>query len=171
MPKINTWTVNSWPEARMQELVHCYNVRHMSNGECAAYFDVTRNVIVGKINRNRAKYGFERRVEGMNQHRAKKQPKQKKPWTSTKGKLPDANNRAIVTVGPNGLVNSVTNAKFKEPKPEETTSRNCSIWQLGPHNCVWPVSGQGADTVYCGADKTTQSYCAGHSNKAYRNFA
>lgn len=169
--------VNSWPEARMQELVHCYNVRHMSNGECAKHFDVTRNVIVGKINRNRTKYGFERRVEGMNQHRAKKQPKESKikprpqAYNNKKCKLSDTNNTKIVVASVNGLTESVRNNKFVEPAWEKANTNNRNIWQLEPHNCVWPVSGQGADTVYCGANKTTQSYCTGHSIKAYRNFA
>lgn len=160
--------MNEWPEAQMLELLHCYNVRHMSSGECGTYFHVTRNTIVGKIKRGRAKYGFELRggnVEAKQRARFKKPPK---PKVYKPNRKLNEKNKAIVTVGPNGLMNSVINSQFVEPAWEETTANNRSIWQLESHNCVWPVSGQGADTVYCGADKTTQSYCAGHSIKAYR---
>lgn len=161
--------MNEWPEAQMLELLHCYNVRHMSSGDCAAHFDVTRNTIVGKIKRGRAKYGFERRGGNVE---AKQRARFKKPRTESsyaiKSKKLDYKTKIIKIVGPNGLMNSVVNAKFKEPSPEKVNINNRSIWQLEPHNCVWPVSGQGADTVYCGHNKTTQSYCAGHSQRAYR---
>lgn len=166
--------MNEWPEAQMLELLHCYNVRHMSSGECGTYFHVTRNTIVGKIKRGRAKYGFERRggnVEAKQRARFKKPPKIKprpQVYNNKKCKLPDDKNKAIVILGPNGPMHSVINSRFVEPAWEETTADNRSIWQLESHNCVWPVSGQGADTVYCGANKTTQSYCVGHSKKAYR---
>lgn len=162
--------VNSWPEDRMQELLNLFNNKHWTIDRCAKHFGVTRNVVTGKITRGRAKYGFEQRQEGQN---TRSKPQFKKPpkprvYSNKKCKLPDDKNKAIVIIGPNGLTNSVINSRFVEPAWEEKTVNNCDIWKLEPHNCVWPVSGQGVDTVYCGANKTTQSYCVGHSIKSRR---
>lgn len=174
----------------MQELLHCWNVRHLSQGQCASHFDVTRNIIAGKINRFGVKYGFEKRgpKSGSNGQEHKRMVKRakSKPKVETsvnvnnvnatrakqaknygmRGKLPDADNKAVAIVGRNGLADSIYKPAFKEPV-YETAAHNVNIWDLKNNQCSWPVSGFGADTMYCGAGKTRQSYCTAHAAKAY----
>lgn len=39
---------------------------------------------------------------------------------------------------------------------------------LKPHQCRWPLEGEKADTVFCGARrKPGKPYCAEHARKAY----
>lgn len=169
-------TQNNWPEDKMQELLRLYNGQNWTVEKCARHFGVTRNVVTGKIKRGRAKYGFENRTEGQNPNLKKRKPAKPAPQPKQKfvsskfdrrGKLPDANNAAIVIVGPNGLADSVRKADFKEPV-YETGSQNVLIWDLQSHQCCWPVNGSGSSTMYCGTNKTTKSYCANHSSMAYR---
>lgn len=182
---------NSWPEDKMQELLHCWNVRHLSQGQCASHFDVTRNIIAGKISRFGTKYGFEKRGSGRSgangqEHKRMVKRAKLKPKVETavnvnnvnaarakqaknygmRGKLPDADNKAVAIVGRNGLADSIYKPAFKEPM-YETAAHNVNIWDLKASQCSWPVSGSGADTMYCGAGKTRNSYCRFHATKAY----
>jgi hypothetical protein len=50
------------------------------------------------------------------------------------------------------------------------TQPNCDpvgIVALEPWHCRWPVEGEGAEMMYCGAPKTVISYCAYHWRKAH----
>ena len=53
--------------------------------------------------------------------------------------------------------------------PLELVENPVIFHYLEPHHCRWPVSGDGINTVFCGADKIGRfSYCANHFSMANR---
>ena len=61
------------------------------------------------------------------------------------------------------------------PRPEPVTivsiPGGISIMELTGSTCRWPVSGTGADMMYCGADiHGEKPYCLGHCQVAYWGF-
>jgi GcrA cell cycle regulator len=59
-----------------------------------------------------------------------------------------------------GRASKITPQPAPEPKPPEPVR----LFDLEPHHCRWPVSGEGADTLFCGASKRSgsSSYCRKH---------
>lgn len=41
-----------------------------------------------------------------------------------------------------------------------------TLLNLTTRNCRWPVGGDGADTLFCGAPKLLGSYCSTHAMRA-----
>jgi len=49
------------------------------------------------------------------------------------------------------------------------SSEPCSLLNLAPRKCRWPISGATADFTFCGNTTVDgMSYCAGHARMAYR---
>jgi hypothetical protein len=69
--------------------------------------------------------------------------------------------------------------QVKKPRPEldlrsdldhEIARNPIALFDLKAHHCRWPVSGEGASTLFCGADKTDgSSYCQFHFEKSCRS--
>jgi GcrA cell cycle regulator len=57
-----------------------------------------------------------------------------------------------------------------EPVVEDVVSAEpCSLLDLGPGKCRWPIGGVGiSNFTFCGNTTAAGSYCAGHARKAYR---
>jgi hypothetical protein len=64
-----------------------------------------------------------------------------------------------------------------QPKPpsdhtlREDTPLTCEpvdLLALKPHSCKWPVSGEGADTLFCSAPSPDAVYCQRHAKRAYQ---
>jgi GcrA cell cycle regulator len=66
-------------------------------------------------------------------------------------------------------------AEMEAVAPEEPISdgQRCSLFELGPQTCRWPIGRPGADDFgFCGnAPVNGFPYCPGHSRMAYRSTA
>lgn len=152
-----------WSDERETEL-RGYYADGLVHSEIAARMGITRNATIGKAHR----LGLEQRA-----FRPKPRPK---PWEKlgiTERTWHRRNQKAAgryrkITVS-GGLVRE---AKYggdqaTELAPEKG-GRPLTIVELGPHACRWPLSGEGAKMLFCGADKVFgHSYCPRHCEMAY----
>lgn len=84
-----------------------------------------------------------------------------------KAKTPRAKQVRVQSYG-SGLRLVETPAPMAADLEPETSATAVNFMQLEPHHCRWPVEGEGAAMLCCGADKLDGfSYCARHARMAY----
>jgi GcrA cell cycle regulator len=116
-------------------------------------FPLTRNAIIGKLNRlGLAQPQAERTAE---YHRRRAE-------------------RALINRAEHRTVRRIHQKRVRrrepEPKPEilAPDAVNVTLLELKPHHCRWPIGDPcKADFRFCGADNTGHSYCPWHSRMAY----
>ena len=76
---------------------------------------------------------------------------------------------------PRSIPNNTGRRYRKKPPvelPPEVLTDPVDFFNLCPHHCRWPVSGEGLAMLYCGAQKHGQfSYCLGHCRMAWQTPA
>jgi len=136
----------TWTTERVVLLKNYVNAG-LSCGQIAQEIGVSRNAVIGKINRL-----------GLSRGRS----------TVTSRPREGAPTRA-----PRVLTQrKVLQALFEsQPVVEDVVSAQpCSLLDLAPDKCRWPIGGLGtSDFTFCGNTTAAgMSYCAGHARKAYR---
>jgi GcrA cell cycle regulator len=141
-----------WTAGNVAKLTDDWAAGH-SAGQIAATFQVSRNTIIGKVNRlklPRPEFKLpvmadgHSRVYSVKRHTGKtiKLPKVKrsKPWEM----------------------------EATEPS-EEQAVHAVALRDREPHHCCWPIGGELAELICCGAQHIeSYPYCAYHCRMAYR---
>jgi GcrA cell cycle regulator len=136
-----TWT------AERVALLKSYVNTGLSCGQIADEIGVSRNAVIGKINRL-----------GLSRGRSAAAPRTRvgAPMRRLQGFTPRQAFQALLA--PESVAEEVVSAQ------------PCSLLDLAPGNCRWPISTVGnADFTFCGnTNAAGMSYCAGHARMAYR---
>lgn len=153
----------TWTAERIELLKRCFDAG-LSCGQTAREIGVTRNAVIGKMNRlglSRPKNLVARQLE---QRRATRlaRPKTPRIWRAQHPR-------------PNVFAQHAR-AAFPSPKsPAEDipicNGRGCTLLELSQGKCRWPMSNPGAeDFCFCGNEPLQGlPYCVGHARIAYRS--
>ena len=137
---------DTWTAERVAQLKSGVNAG-LSCAQIANEIGVSRNAVIGKINRL-----------GLSRGRSPAAPR---PCRGVLIRRPQVLNQRLKL-----------KALFAStPIAEDVISTApCSLLNLAPRNCRWPVGGVGAvDFTFCGnATVDGMSYCTGHARMAYR---
>jgi GcrA cell cycle regulator len=147
-------TMKTWTGERVDQLRNCV-VAGLTCSQIAAEIGVTRNAVIGKINR----LGLSpARPAGVPARPCP--PRVRPPRLSTQRRLL----RLISSKAP-GIADDVTLALATV----DSTQR-CSLLELAQGKCRWPINDPGTvDFAFCGNEAIAGfSYCAGHARIAYR---
>ena len=137
---------DTWTAERVAQLKSGVNAG-LSCAQIANEIGVSRNAVIGKINRL-----------GLSRGRSPAAPR---PCRGVLIRRPQVLNQRLVL-----------KALFASaPIAEDVVSvEPCSLLNLAPRRCRWPIGGVGSvDFTFCGnATVDGMSYCAGHARMAYR---
>ena len=152
----------TWTSERIELLKH-YLQSGLSCGQIAREIGVTRNAVIGKMNRlglSRPKDVIGRQLE---QRRAAKLPRPK-IWRPKRPRLNIFAQHEMLM------------AAFPRPQPPAEdipiyNGRGCTLLELSQEKCRWPISSPGADDFcFCGNEPVKGlPYCLGHTRIAYRS--
>lgn len=133
----------TWTDERTETLKKLWADGLSCSQIAGALGGITRNAVIGKAHRLGLAGRFTKRQE---------RPAKPKPHLKNRCvKLAAARAEPIVELE----AETPTNAKLFE--------------ELEAHHCRWPCSGEGLDTIFCGADVLEDfSYCPRHCRIAYR---
>jgi GcrA cell cycle regulator len=148
-----TWT----PERVEQLKVHVS--AGLSCAQIAREIGVTRNAVIGKINRL-----------GLSGLKPPSAPKPKVPKDRSPRYL--ALRQIFRVVRPQGDP-AAEPPPLVDEAPFMTSEQRCSLLELSPVNCRWPINDPGAaNFAFCGlATVPGLPYCTGHARLAYRRVA
>jgi GcrA cell cycle regulator len=152
----------TWSSERVDALKRCFEAG-LSCSRIAREIGVTRNAVIGKMNRlglSRPKDVIARQIPRARGARPQR-PKIPGTWR------PQRLRPAILTQV------EMLKAAFPEPDVCEViqiNGRGCTLLELGQEKCRWPISTPGAeDFCFCGnAPVKGLPYCPGHARMAYR---
>ena len=150
----------TWSSERVEELKACFG-EGLSCSQIAVQIGVSRNAVIGKLNRL-----------GLTRPR------------STPARDPEVKRPAWRARGGGGNITRIFSQHriLVELPPEPPggaavmsihAGRGCSLLELGPGNCRWPISEPGArDFCFCGSAQVEGlPYCVGHARIAYMSAA
>ena len=155
----------TWTSERIELLKRCLHAG-LSCGQTAREIGVTRNAVIGKMNRlglSRPKDVIGRQLE---QRRAARlaRPKTPRTWRSKRPRLNIFAQHEMLMVA------------FRRPQPPAEdipiyNGRGCTLLELSQGKCRWPISNPGAeDFCFCGNEPVKGlPYCLGHARIAYRS--
>ena len=152
----------TWDSERIELLERCFHAG-LSCSQIAREMGVTRNAVIGKINRL-----------GLSRPRdlATRQVEQRRAGRLAHPKLP----RAPRPKRPRPDIfaqHAMLREAFTEPPAADVpihNGRGCTLLELGRAKCRWPISTPGAaDFCFCGNEPVEGlPYCLGHARIAYR---
>jgi GcrA cell cycle regulator len=147
-------TMETWTPERVNQLRNCV-VAGLTCSQIAAQIGVTRNAVIGKMNRLGLSPG---RASGVPVR--SRSPRVQRSGLSTHRRLL----RLIDTKAP-----SIADDVKLAFAPVDSTKR-CSLTELSQGKCRWPINEPGAaDFAFCGNESIKGfSYCASHARIAYR---
>jgi GcrA cell cycle regulator len=154
----------TWSPERVEVLKRCFH-GGLSCSEIARELGVTRNAVIGKINR----LGLSRPEDAI-----APQLEQRRTAGLARPKIPKAarpkRSRPSIFAQ-----HEMLRASFPAPNPRAEDipihdGRGCTLLGLGPRKCRWPISDPGAaDFCFCGNEPVEGlPYCPGHARIAYR---
>ena len=154
----------TWSSERIELLKRRFHAG-LSCSQIAREIGVTRNAVIGKLNRLGLSRPKDVISEQLEQRRAARpaRPKTSRTW---RPKRPRLNNFAQ---------HQVLIAAFPRPQPyaEDVpvyNGRGCTLLELSQGKCRWPISNPGAEEFcFCGNEPVKGlPYCLGHARIAYR---
>ena len=148
----------TWTAERVEQLKSCFDAG-LTCSQIAGEIGVSRNAVIGKMNRL-----------GLSRQR------------SVRAGAPAAKRAADRNRGGNvtRLFSQHRILMQLPPEPQEQSAvvsihdgRGCSLLDLSPGNCRWPISEPGArDFCFCGNQQVEGlPYCVGHARMAYKSAA
>jgi GcrA cell cycle regulator len=143
----------TWTSERVEQLKGCISAG-LTCSQIAAEIGVSRNAVIGKMNR----LGLSRPREVL----AREPQAKRAAWRSRNVTRLFTQHRVFVEL---------------PPAPAEATAiyngPGCSLLDLSPGKCRWPISEPGAhDFCFCGSQQVEGlPYCAGHARLAYKSAA
>jgi GcrA cell cycle regulator len=151
----------TWNAERVAALKRCFEAG-LSCSRIAREIGVTRNAVIGKMNR----LGLSRPKEVI-----ARQVQRERHARPVRARMPGAWRPPRPTVV---VQHAMLMAAFPEPPPCEEIpirdGRGCTLLELGQEKCRWPISTPGADDFcFCGNEPVKGlPYCPGHARMAYR---
>jgi len=148
-----------WSSERVELMKSCFHAG-LSCSQIAHEIGVSRNAVIGKMNR----LGLSRSKEGPQRGRAKQaRPKAPGAWRQWAP-------RPRRVCSPQMLTESLA-----EPQPQARdvplgTGPGCTLFELRDGRCRWPISSAGSqEFCFCGKETVEGlPYCLGHARMAYR---
>jgi GcrA cell cycle regulator len=149
-------TTATWTTERIDQLKSFVGAG-LTCSQIAAEIGVTRNAVIGKIHRL-----------GLGPGRAAAAPGRACPPRTRRPRL--RTQRELLRLM--GL-NPAIAGDLGSPILAVESTRPCSLLELAPNTCRWPLSDPGAPGfAFCGNDQASGfSYCAAHARMAYRHGA
>jgi GcrA cell cycle regulator len=154
----------TWTSERIELLKRCLHAG-LSCGQIAREIGVTRNAVIGKMNR----LGLSRPKEVIGRQREQRSARLARPKTPRTWRL----NRPRLNIF---TQHGMLMAAFPRPQsPAEDVpiynGRGCTLLELSKGKCRWPISSPGADDFcFCGNEPVKGlPYCLGHARIAYRS--
>jgi GcrA cell cycle regulator len=154
----------SWSSERIELLKRCFDAG-LSCSQIAREIGVTRNAVIGKMNRlglSRPRDVVDRQLEQRRDARLAR---------PTIARLPRPKRPRLNVFAQHEILREA----FPEPKPPAEdipihNGRGCTLLELGREQCRWPISNPGAaDFCFCGNEPVEGlPYCPGHARIAYR---
>jgi GcrA cell cycle regulator len=154
----------TWTSERIELLKRCLYAG-LSCGQTAREIGVTRNAVIGKMNRlglSRPKDVIGRQLE---QRRAARlaRPKTPRTWRSKSPRLNIFAQHEMLMV----------TLRRPQPPAEDIpiyNGRGCTLLELSQGKCRWPISNPGAeDFCFCGhGPRAGSPYCEYHARLAYQ---
>lgn len=142
---------STWTPDRIAELRRLFEAG-LTCSQIAREICVTRNAVIGKLSR----LGLSRPDGGSENRRG---PRPRGPARASQGRILKLLQADV------------------EPMPfdadESTSGQRCSLLELSPQSCRWPIGSPGApDFGFCGNDPVGGlPYCPGHARMAYQSAA
>jgi GcrA cell cycle regulator len=155
----------TWTSERIELLKRCLHAG-LSCGQIAREIGVTRNAVIGKINR----LGLSRPrdvIGSQLEQRYAARPARAKTARTWRPKRPRVN-----TFARHGMLMAAL--PRPQPRDDDTpiySGRGCTLLELSQMKCRWPISSPGAkDFCFCGNEPVKGlPYCLGHARIAYRS--
>jgi GcrA cell cycle regulator len=154
----------TWNSERIELLKRCFHAG-LSCSQIAREIGVTRNAVIGKMNRlglSRPKDVIGRELERRRAARPAR-PKAPRTWRPKRPRLNIFAQREMLI------------AAFPGPQPHAEdipiyNGRGCTLLELSEGKCRWPISNPGAaGFCFCGNEPVKGlPYCLGHARIAYR---
>jgi GcrA cell cycle regulator len=155
----------TWTSERIELLKRCLHAG-LSCGQIAREIGVTRNAVIGKINRlglSRPRDVIGSQLE--QSHAASlARPKTARTWRPKRSHLDIFAQHEMLM------------AAFPRPRPRSEdipiyNGRGCTLLELSQMRCRWPISNPGVqDFCFCGNEPVKGlPYCLGHARIAYRS--
>lgn len=141
----------TWTPDRIEQLTRLFEAGH-SCSQIAGEIGVTRNAVIGKLSR----LGLSR------------------PQGDTGSRRPPVP-RGPRRTGQSRILRLLRAEAAPLPSDEQAGSdrQRCSLLELSPQNCRWPIGRPGTDDFgFCGNDPVAGlPYCPGHARLAYQPSA
>jgi GcrA cell cycle regulator len=166
---------HGWNEARTAEVSRRWIAGESASHISKALGGVSRNSVIGKVHRlGLASSGRAKATDPSTRSRAlNKTPKSPKPkrmlTPAPVTKRPDltpvtvrvsSNGRSVYTLPPSEPLRPTQTVNTGvEPKP---------LLERGFGECCWPVSGEGADTLFCSAPVSKANWCSQHARIGFQ---
>jgi GcrA cell cycle regulator len=144
-----------WPSSRIERLKQLFAAGHSPGVIAFKLGDgLTRNAVIGKLNRLA--------LMGKN---APARPA-RLPQRRIRPELSNA--RITLNTPRKPQIPNETACTEATDLPPEPVANPVTLMQLTEHTCRWPVAGDGATMLYCGAEPAADApYCLGHCRMAY----
>jgi GcrA cell cycle regulator len=161
----------AWSAERIEELKHHFNAG-LSCSQIAREMGVTRNSIIGKMNRLHLSRPREVIAAQLREARAARVARPKSPRSAASKSLPKP--WRPQRPGPDILAQQdMLAAAFPAAPPSVEaihSGSGCTLLELSREKCRWPISGADAGEFrFCGNTPVGGSpYCLGHARLAYR---
>lgn len=144
----------TWSRERIEQLKHCFHAG-LTCSQIAREIGVTRNAVIGKMNRM-----------GLSQPRERRQTQRtaKPARAGSKTRW-----RPFSVIDQHKLLRDAFPPARVEDVPIHN-GRGCTLLELAQDRCRWPINDPGAaNFCYCGNEASRDlPYCAGHARLAYR---
>jgi GcrA cell cycle regulator len=154
----------TWNSERIEQLKRFFHAG-LSCSQIANEIGVTRNAVIGKMNRLGLSRPKELSARQTEQRRAAKLARPKTPpaWRPKRSRLNIAAQRELLKAAFPAAPSRVEDVPIHN-------GRGCTLLELGREQCRWPISHPGAaDFCFCGnAPAAGLPYCPGHARIAYR---
>jgi GcrA cell cycle regulator len=154
----------TWTPERIEQLKRGFDAGR-SCAQIAGEIGVTRNAVIGKMNR----MGLKRPKDVLREQLARARAERGKTPKSA-GRISRKRMREHIVAQ-----QAMPALKFSDPPPSIdivpiNDGRGRSLLELGPWDCRWPSGTPGAeDFCYCGRESLDgYPYCLGHASIAYR---
>ena len=146
----------TWSSERIEELKRCFQAG-LSSSQIAREMGVTRNAVIGKMNRLGLSRPRDTATRQLEQKRAAKLARPKRP-------------RLHIFAQREMLTAAFSNPPILGESIAIHKGRGCTLLELGHGKCRWPIDGPGGEDIFfCGNEPVPGlPYCAGHARLAYR---
>lgn len=146
----------TWSTDRVERLKRCFDAG-LTCSQIAREIGVTRNAVIGKMNRMGLSRPRDRLAAQMRRAAKLARPKRERSW------------KRLTVIAQRKMLREA----YAQARVEDVPIRDghgCTLLELAQGQCRWPINEPGAENFcYCGNQAFTGlPYCVGHARLAYR---